>query len=72
VEREGGVAFRYCSARGETRPDANPNGALANVAGLVNREGNVLGLMPHPERRVWSLLGGEDGLPLVRALVEVA
>ncbi len=72
VEREGGVAFRYCSATGEARPDANPNGALANVAGLVNREGNVLGLMPHPERQVCSLLGGEDGLPLIRALVELA
>lgn len=72
VESEGGVAFRYCSAAGEVRPEANPNGALANVAGLVNREGNVLGLMPHPERRVCALLGGEDGLALIRALVEVA
>ncbi len=72
VEREGGVAFRYCSPAGQVGPEANPNGALANVAGLVNREGNVLGLMPHPERRVHTLLGGEDGLPLIRALVEVA
>lgn len=72
VEGEGGVAFRYCSPAGEARPEANPNGALANVAGLVNREGNVLGLMPHPERRIAGLLGGEDGLALIRALVEVA
>lgn len=72
VESEGGVAFRYCSPTGEVGPDANPNGALNNVAGLVNRDGNVLGLMPHPERRVSRLLGGEDGLALIRALVEAA
>lgn len=72
VERERGVAFRYCSATGQLTPEANPNGAIANVAGLANREGNVVGLMPHPERRVWSLLGGEDGLTLLRALVEAA
>ena len=68
----GGVAFRLCSPGGVLGREGNPNGALANVAGLVNREGNVLGLMPHPERRVSRLLGGEDGLALIRALVEVA
>lgn len=72
VEREGAVAFRYCTPRGEVGPEANPNGSMANVAGLTNREGNVLGLMPHPERRVDQLLGGQDGLALIRALVEVA
>ncbi|MFH1176072.1 MAG: phosphoribosylformylglycinamidine synthase subunit PurQ, partial [Acidobacteriota bacterium] len=51
---------------------ANPNGAIHHVAGLLSREGNVLGLMPHPERRVSRLLGGEDGAALIRGLVEAA
>lgn len=72
VEQEGAVALRYCAADGSLNEAANPNGALEDVAGLVNREGNVLGLMPHPERRVWGLLGGTDGLALIRALVEAA
>ncbi|MCU0291877.1 MAG: phosphoribosylformylglycinamidine synthase subunit PurQ [Thermoanaerobaculaceae bacterium] len=72
VESGGAVAFRYCDAGGQVRPDANPNGALQGIAGLVNRDGNVLGMMPHPERRVARLLGGEDGRALVRALVEAA
>jgi phosphoribosylformylglycinamidine synthase I len=72
VEREGAVAFRYCDGDGRAAEEANPNGSLHNVAGLVNRDGNVLGLMPHPERRVASLLGGEDGLALIRAVVEAA
>ena len=72
VEAEGAVALRYCDAAGKVVPEANPNGALRSIAGLVNREGNVLGLMPHPERRVAALLGGEDGRALIEALVEVA
>ena len=66
----------WCSA---TRPPtarstdvANPNGALNDIAGLSNREGNVIGLMPHPERRIHPLLGGDDGLGLIRGLVEAA
>jgi phosphoribosylformylglycinamidine synthase subunit PurQ / glutaminase len=72
VERAGGVAFRYCTPAGELAADANPNGALHQVAGLVNRDGNVLGLMPHPERRIDPLLGGDDGLAVLRGLVEAA
>ncbi|MGV8041160.1 MAG: phosphoribosylformylglycinamidine synthase subunit PurQ [Thermoanaerobaculaceae bacterium] len=72
VEQGGAVALRYCDPSGQARADANPNGALQNIAGLVNREGTVLGMMPHPERRVSRLLGGEDGRALVRALVEAA
>jgi phosphoribosylformylglycinamidine synthase len=72
VEEEGGVAFRYCTAEGASVAGANPNGALAGVAGLVNRAGNVLGMMPHPERRVRKLLGGEDGAALIRGLVDAA
>jgi len=72
VERAGAVVFRYVSAAGEPTDEANPNGALRCIAGLSNREGNVIGLMPHPERRINPLLGGDDGLPLVRGLVEAA
>lgn len=72
VEAAGAVALRYCTAGGVAEDRANPNGALNGVAGLVNAAGNVLGMMPHPERRVRGLLGGEDGAALIRALVEAA
>jgi len=72
VEADGAVALRYCRSDGVLDEGANPNGALAAVAGLVNAAGNVLGLMPHPERRVHPLLGGEDGAALIRGLVEAA
>jgi phosphoribosylformylglycinamidine synthase I len=72
VEATGAVALRYCTAGGVAEDRANPNGALNGVAGLVNAAGNVLGMMPHPERRVRGLLGGEDGAALIRALVEAA
>ncbi len=72
VEAAGTVALRYCTPDGELDDSANPNGALGAVAGLVNEAGNVLGMMPHPERRVRRLLGGEDGAALIRGLVEAA
>jgi len=55
------VIFRYCTADGKVTPEANPNGSLDNIAGIMNAEGNVLGLMPHPERSAEALLGNEDG-----------
>lgn len=61
LEGDGLVAFRYCDARGEATPESNPNGALGNIAGIVNEKGNVLGMMPHPERCSDALLGGTDG-----------
>ncbi len=68
LERSGRVAFRYVDASGEPTPEANPNGSLNNVAGIVNERGNVLGMMPHPERAVTPLLGSEDGVGLFRSL----
>ena len=68
--RAGQVIFRYCTPEGEVTPAANPNGSLHNIAGICNREGNVLGLMPHPERRCDRLIGGTDGKKLFKALVE--
>lgn len=63
------VVFRYCGPDGQRRPEANPNGSLNDIAGIVNREGNVLGLMPHPERRSERVLGGTDGALLFSSIV---
>lgn len=64
------IVFRYCTADGQVTPDANPNGALDNIAGIRNAKGNVLGLMPHPERCVESVLGNQDGLLLFQSMVQ--
>ena len=64
------VAFRYCDADGALSEEANPNGSLANIAGVLNTAGNVLGMMPHPERLADPLLGGTDGAPMFTALAE--
>jgi phosphoribosylformylglycinamidine synthase I len=72
LEAEGRIVFRYCSPEGEATPAANPNGSLGNIAGIVNQGGNVLGMMPHPERACEALLGGEDGLAIWRSLLEWA
>ena len=61
LEREARVAFRYCDADGRVTDDANPNGAAANIAGITNREGNVVGLMPHPDRCSEGVLGNDVG-----------
>jgi len=68
LEAERRVAFRYVDAHGEAVDEANPNGSLNNIAGIVNERGNVLGLMPHPERAVEALLGSVDGLPIFESL----
>jgi phosphoribosylformylglycinamidine synthase len=70
LEDNGQVVFRYCAPDGQVTPEANPNGSLNNIAGICNEEGNVLGLMPHPERRCERLLGGTDGKKLFKGLVE--
>ena len=61
LEAAGRIAFRYCDAAGEATAGANPNGSLRNIAGVLNEGGNVLGMMPHPERACDPLLGGADG-----------
>jgi phosphoribosylformylglycinamidine synthase len=70
LEDNGQVAFRYCAADGSLTEEANPNGSLANIAGILNEAGNVLGMMPHPERIADPLLGGLDGAPMFSALAE--
>ena len=68
LERDGRVVLRYAEASGAVTPDANPNGSLRGIAGIVNPAGNVLGLMPHPERASDAEVGGTDGLRLLRSL----
>jgi phosphoribosylformylglycinamidine synthase len=62
------IAFRYCDARGEVGKEASVNGSIEEIAGVYNRQKNVLGLMPHPERASEGLLGSSDGLALFNAL----
>jgi phosphoribosylformylglycinamidine synthase subunit PurQ / glutaminase len=61
LEDTGRVAFRYGTPSGEITVESNPNGALNNIAGIVNKRGNVLGMMPHPERSCEEILGSSDG-----------
>ena len=72
LESEGRVIFRYCSPSGEATGDANPNGSLGNIAGIVNGRGNVLGMMPHPERCCDPMLGGVDGRAIFESLIASA
>ena len=69
LEGEGQVVFRYVNAAGEVDPAANPNGSMRNIAGIVNAGGNVLGMMPHPERAVDALLGSTDGRGVFESLL---
>jgi phosphoribosylformylglycinamidine synthase len=69
LEAAGRVIFRYCDARGRVTPEANPNGSVAGVAGVANAAGNVVGLMPHPERASEALLGSADGRRLFESAI---
>ena len=66
---EGRVAFRYCGSKGVVDDAANPNGSLDNIAGILNERGNVLGMMPHPERLADPELGGTDGRAMFEGLL---
>ena len=70
IERNGQVVFRYCGPDGRVTADANPNGSLRNIAGIANAKGNVVGMMPHPERACEALLGGVDGLAVFRSAIQ--
>ncbi|PZV17528.1 MAG: phosphoribosylformylglycinamidine synthase I [Leptolyngbya sp.] len=63
------ILFRYCSAKGIVNPENNPNGSLQNIAGVCNLQGNVLGMMPHPERAADPVLGVTDGIHLFHGLL---
>jgi phosphoribosylformylglycinamidine synthase subunit PurQ / glutaminase len=70
LEKNGQVVFRYTTADGKGDTAGNPNGSAHNIAGICNRERNVVGLMPHPERAVESALDSADGLVIFESLVE--
>jgi phosphoribosylformylglycinamidine synthase len=72
LEDEGGVVFRYCQPDGTTADDANPNGSANHIAGVRNAEGNVVGLMPHPEHAVDPDVGPTGGQPLFASLLASA
>jgi phosphoribosylformylglycinamidine synthase subunit PurQ / glutaminase len=69
LSHEGRVVFRYCDAEGRVTDSANPNGATAGIAGISNREGNVVGLMPHPDRCSEGLLGNDVGRRMFESVV---
>lgn len=68
LESGGRVVFRYVDSSGAATASANPNGSQNGIAGICNEAGNVVGLMPHPERAISDVLGGADGLALFRSL----
>lgn len=72
LKKQNQIVFQYCEADGKISAAANPNGALENIAGICNRRGNVLGMMPHPERCAEAVLGNQDGLQLFRFVAEKA
>lgn len=63
------IVFRYSSPKGEITEEANPNGSVSNIAGITNREGNILGMMPHPERACEEIIGGTDGRLIFHSLI---
>ncbi|WP_457639948.1 phosphoribosylformylglycinamidine synthase I [Persephonella sp.] len=70
MEDNGQIVLRYCDEFGNITEEANPNGSLRNIAGVCNKNKNVFGLMPHPERASESILGTEDGLYILRSILE--
>jgi len=70
LKSEDRIAFRYATARGEVTPEANPNGSLENIAGILNERRNVLGMMPHPDRSSEGLLGSADGWKIFASMIE--
>ncbi len=70
LERSGRILFRYVTPDGRADDAGNPNGSMANIAGILNEERNVMGMMPHPERAVETLMGSADGLVIFRSMAE--
>ena len=72
IESNGQVVFRYSDGQGSVTTESNPNGSVRNIAGITNRRGNVLGMMPHPERCCDDLMGGTDGLAIFESILRAA
>ncbi len=64
------IAFKYCSENGQVSNESNPNGSINNIAGIFNKDKNILGMMPHPERMVNKSLSGDDGINLFSSLMQ--
>ena len=64
------IILRYATPDGSLTPEANPNGSIENIAGICNREGNVFGLMPHPDRACEARLGSVDGVKIFQSMME--
>jgi len=69
MEDNGQILLRYCDKNGNITEEANPNGSLENIAGITNKNKNVFGLMPHPERASESILGSTDGLYILKSIL---
>jgi phosphoribosylformylglycinamidine synthase len=69
LEERNGIVFRYVDVAGQPSAEANPNGSMSNIAGIINESGNVLGMMPHPERAMEPLLGSSDGRALFESIL---
>jgi phosphoribosylformylglycinamidine synthase len=69
LEAEDRIVFRYATPKSEITPDANPNGSLSNIAGILNEGRNVLGMMPHPDRSSEQILGSADGWKIFESMV---
>ena len=64
------IIFQYCDKDGNITEESNPNGSIENIAGIINEKGNILGMMPHPERVCENILGGEDGKRLFESVMK--
>ncbi len=69
LNRDGQVAFRFCDEHGNVTPESNPNGSAENITGVLSEAGNVLAMMPHPERASESVLGSEDGVKIFNSMI---
>ena len=69
MEANDQILFKYCSEGGKITPEANPNGAIRNIAGICNQKRNVFGMMPHPERASEDVLGNTDGRAMFESLI---
>ena len=70
LEGDGQIVFRYADANGNVTPEINPNGSINNIAGIVNEQGNVMGMMPHPEKACEKLIGGDDGNIIFSSMID--
>jgi phosphoribosylformylglycinamidine synthase len=70
IKEKNQIIFRYSDADGNLNQEANVNGSVESIAGIINKEGNVMGMMPHPERASESFLGSEDGQVIFRSIID--